>query len=92
MLGHWRYRHALNAFNPDIVMTWMGRASETTPAGKGRYILVNRLGHYYNLKYYRHADYWVGISRGICQHIINGGMPKDRVFYIPNFADETRQG
>lgn len=70
-------------------MTWMGRASETTPAGKGRYILVNRLGHYYNLKYYRHADYWVGISRGICQHMIDGGMPKERVFYIPNFADET---
>jgi glycosyltransferase involved in cell wall biosynthesis len=89
VLGHWRYRQALNAFNPDIVMTWMGRASETTPAGKGRYLLVNRLGHYYNLKYYRHADYWVGISRGICQHMIDGGMPKDRVFYIPNFADET---
>lgn len=89
VLSHWQYRQALNAFNPDIVMTWMGRASVNTPSGKGRYILVNRLGHYYNLKYYRHADYWVGISRGICQHIINGGMPKDRVFYIPNFADET---
>jgi glycosyltransferase involved in cell wall biosynthesis len=89
VIGHWQYRRALHAFRPDIVMTWMGRASETTPAGKGRYMLVNRLGHYYNLKYYRHADYWVGISRGICQHMIDGGMPKERVFYIPNFADET---
>lgn len=87
--GHWAYRKALAGFNPDIVMTWMGRASESTPAGKGRYVLVNRLGHYYNLKYYRHADFWVGISRGICQHMIDGGMPKERVFYIPNFADET---
>jgi glycosyltransferase involved in cell wall biosynthesis len=87
--GNWRYRRALAGFQPDIVMTWMGRASSATPAGKGRYLLVNRLGHYYNLKYYRHADYWVGISRGICQHLIDGGMPADRVFYIPNFADET---
>lgn len=87
--GHWAYRRALRAFQPQIVMTWMGRASEATPAGRGRYLLVNRLGHYYNLKYYRHADYWVGISRGICQHLIDGGMPAERVFYIPNFADET---
>ena len=87
--GNWRYRRALQDFKPDIVMTWMGRASIGTPAGKGRYLLVNRLGQYYTLTYYRHADYWVGISHGICQHMINGGMPKDRVFYIPNFADET---
>ncbi|CBL45495.1 Glycosyl transferase, group 1 [gamma proteobacterium HdN1] len=88
-LGYWQYRQALKKFSPDIVMTWMGRASLNTPNGKGRYVLVNRLGHYYDLKSYRHADYWVGISHGICQHMIRGGMPKERVFYIPNFADET---
>ena len=87
-LGRWRYLRALNEFNPDIVMSWMGRASISTPASK-KYVLVNRLGHYYNLKYYRHSDYWVGISRGICQHMMDGGFPKERVFYIPNFADET---
>lgn len=83
----WVFQRCLRAFQPDIVMTWMGRASEATP--KGDYVLVNRLGHYYNLKYYRQADYWVGISKGICQHLIDGGMPADRVVHIPNFADET---
>ena len=87
VLGHWKYRSALKAYQPDIVLTWMSRASGLTP--KRDYILVNRLGHYYNLKYYRHADYWIGISKGICQHLIDGGMPADRVFHIPNFADET---
>lgn len=87
LVDRWRYLHALKKCEPDIVMTWMNRASKATP--KGRYILVNRLGHYYNLKYYRHADYWVGISKGICDHIIRGGMPAERVFHIPNFADET---
>lgn len=88
LIGHWAYQRALKQFEPDIVMTWMGRASSTTPASD-RYILINRLGHYYKLKYYQHADYWVGISKGICQHMIDGGFPKERVFYIPNFADET---
>ncbi|QQD17485.1 glycosyltransferase [Spongiibacter nanhainus] len=83
----WVYRRQLNKFRPDIVMTWMGRASAATP--KGNYVLVNRLGHYYKLKYYQQADYWVGISKGICQHLIDGGMPADRVVHIPNFADET---
>lgn len=88
ILGYRKYHKALKQFDPDIVMTWMGRASSMTPASK-KYILINRLGHYYKLKYYSHADYWVGISRGICQHMIDGGFPKDKVFYIPNFADET---
>lgn len=86
-IDNWRFRNALKCWQPDIVMTWMGRASQATP--RGNYVLVNRLGHYYNLKYYRKADYWVGITKGICQHLIDGGMPADRVVHIPNFADET---
>jgi glycosyltransferase involved in cell wall biosynthesis len=82
-----RFHRALRQFHPDIVMTWMNRASIATPPGD--YTLISRLGHYYNLKYYRHADYWIGISHGICDHLIQGGMPAERVFYIPNFADET---
>ena len=81
-----RYHNALKAYQPDIVMTWMNRASGSTP--RGNYKLTCRLGHYYNLKYYRHADYWVGISKGICDHLVKGGMPADRVYHIPNFADE----
>ncbi|MEK6789323.1 MAG: glycosyltransferase [Pseudomonadota bacterium] len=87
LLDAWRYRKALHAWQPDIVLTWMSRASQLTP--KGNYILVNRLGSYYNLKNYRKADYWIGISKGICQYMIDGGIPADRVFHIPNFADES---
>lgn len=86
-LDRWRLRHALKAWRPDLVMTWMNRAAAAT--ARGDYLLVSRLGHYYNLKYYRRADYWVGITRGICDHLVNGGMPAARVFHIPNFADET---
>ncbi|AFT71921.1 Glycosyl transferase, group 1 [Alloalcanivorax dieselolei B5] len=81
-----RYRQALRRYRPDIVLTWMNRASALTPPGD--YTLVSRLGHYYNLKYYRHADYWIGITKGICDHLVRGGMPVGRVVQIPNFADE----
>lgn len=87
LFDRFRFRRELNAFDPDIVMTWMNRATAYTP-NSDRYILVNRLGHYYKLKYYQHSDYWVGITKGICKHLIDGGFPADRVFQIPNFADE----
>ena len=86
-LGNKKYLAALKTFAPDVVITYMNRASILTPPGD--YQLVCRLGHYYNLKYYRHADHWIGISKGICKHLIDGGMPADRVYHIPNFADET---
>ncbi|WP_439135940.1 glycosyltransferase [Pseudomaricurvus sp.] len=88
LLDRHRYQKALEEFSPDVVLTWMNRASGLTPSGP--YTLVCRLGHYYNLKYYRHADYWIGITRGICDHLIHGGIPASRVFHIPNFADETK--
>lgn len=87
IFDHRRYLKALHDYQPDIVMTWMNRASKLTP--KGNYKLISRLGHYYNLKYYRHSDYWIGNTKGICDHLVKGGMPAERVFHITNFADET---
>ncbi len=85
---HWRYRQQLKQLKPDLVMTWMNRATINTP--KGDYRLVARLGHYYDLKYYRHCDYWIGITKGICDYLIAAGMPSQRVFHLPNFADEQQ--
>jgi len=82
-----QYVKALKEWQADIVVTYMNRATKLTPAGN--YKLVARLGHYYNLKYYRHCDYWVGISKGICDYLVKGGMPAERVVKIPNFVDET---
>jgi glycosyltransferase involved in cell wall biosynthesis len=86
LFDRWQFQRALKAARPELVMTWMNRAAAATP--RGDYVLTSRLGHYYNLKYYRRADYWIGITKGICNHLIQGGMPADRVFHIPNFADE----
>ncbi|MFV0478671.1 MAG: glycosyltransferase [Parahaliea sp.] len=83
----WRYGRALRQAAPDVVLTYMNRASLCTP--RGNYQLMARLGHYYDLKYYRHANHWIGITRGICDHLVKGGMSAKRIYQIPNFADET---
>ncbi|MES9993403.1 MAG: glycosyltransferase [Candidatus Thiodiazotropha sp.] len=73
---------------PDIVQTYMGRATRLThlPAGNGP-VHVARLGGYYKLDGYRHAHAWIGNTKGICDYLINSGMPKQRVFHLYNFAD-----
>lgn len=86
-IDHYKYRKALKSIKPDIVMTYMNRATSLTPAGD--YKLVARLGHYYDIKYYKHCDYWVGITKGICDYLINSGLPAHRVVHIPNFVNET---
>lgn len=87
LLDHYHYRRALKRLSPDVVLTYMNRASVLTP--RGSYKLMCRLGHYYDLKYYRHADYWIGNTQGICDYIVRGGMPAERVLHIPNFVDES---
>jgi len=87
IIDHWRYRRALKQWKPDIVVTYMGRATKLTP--RGPYKLVARLGHYYDLKTYQHCDHWIGVSKGISQYMLENGIPGDRIKYIPNFVDES---
>ncbi len=88
IIDRYRYQRALKQAKPDIVLTYMNRATSLTPSGD--YQLVARLGHYYDLKYYRHCDYWIGITKGICDYLIGAGLPADRVVHIPNFVNETQ--
>lgn len=83
----WRLRGAIRRFKPDIVMTWMNRATAMCP--KGRFVHVSRLGGYYDLKYYRGCDHLVGNTEDIREYLVNQGWPDDKAHYLPNFADET---
>ena len=88
---HWwdrqQFRRRLKAYEPEVVLTWMNRATQYTP--KGPYTLISRLGHFYDLKYHRQADYWIGNTQGICDYLVQGGMPAQRVAHIGNFVDEA---
>lgn len=76
-------RRAAREFRPDCVLTFTGRGGEMTPPGN--YALIGRLGGYYRLEYYKRCNYLVGITPDLVRHVVEGGFPKDRVFFIPNF-------
>lgn len=83
-----RIHQTVKHLAPEIVQTYMGRATRLTHLSrKGRPVHIARLGGYYNLKGYRHAHAWVGNTRGICDYLIRGGLPAERVFHIGNFVD-----
>ena len=85
-LSRHEVRRAVRRIAPDLVQTYMGRATRLTHLG-GRPVHVARLGNYYDLGGYRHCDAWIGNTRGICDHLIRAGFPADRVHLIYNFAD-----
>jgi glycosyltransferase involved in cell wall biosynthesis len=76
-------RRAARKFRPDCVLTFTGRGGQMTPPGD--YALIGRLGGYYRLEYYKRCDYLVCITPDLVRHVVEGGFPKERVFFVPNF-------
>jgi glycosyltransferase involved in cell wall biosynthesis len=86
--SRWKINRAIADFRPDVVQTYMGRATRIVRLPNGeRPVHLARLGGYYNLKGYRHAHAWVGNTRGICDYLTAHGLPADRVTAIGNFVD-----
>jgi len=71
-------------FRPDIVLSWMSRASSLIP--KGEFLHLARLGNYYKLKHFRNCDHLLCITPKIADYCVENGWPRDRVHYMPNFA------
>jgi glycosyltransferase involved in cell wall biosynthesis len=76
------------AWHPDIVLTWMSRATRLCP--RGDFVHVARLGGYYDLKYYRRCDHLIGNTRAIIDYAIAKGWPRERITYLPNFVPDAR--
>ncbi len=83
-----RLMRALRAAAPDVVQTYMGRATRLTRFSPGRGVVhVARLGGYYKLDGYRHAHAWIGNTRGLCDWLVRNGLPAARVYHAGNFID-----
>ena len=82
-----RLKKIAGDFRPDIVMSWMNRASTAAPTGP--WINVGRLGGYYNLKYYKKCAYLICNTPDLCDYVIRKDRPQDKVVCLPNFIDET---
>lgn len=86
--SRWKIHRAIADFQPDVVQTYMGRATRIVHLRRGRApVHLARLGGYYKLKGYRHAHAWVGNTRGICDYLLTHGLPAGCVHHIGNFAD-----
>ena len=81
-------KREIGDFRPDIVLTWMNRA--TRMCRKGDFVWVGRLGGYYDLKYYQGCDHLIGNTEDIVQHLVDGEWPEERAHYLPNFVSEQR--
>ncbi len=76
----------LRRFAPRVAVAWMGRAARHTPAGP--WVLVGRLGGYYDLLQFARCDHLVGNTEGMVGWIRSQGVASDRVHYLPNFAPD----
>ncbi|HLO76578.1 MAG TPA: glycosyltransferase [Magnetospirillum sp.] len=85
---HLGFRKAAARFKPNVVLTWMNRASRFCPGGD--YVRVGRLGGYYDLKYYRGFDHLIGNTQDIVDWIVGQGWSPERVHYVPNFVTATK--
>jgi glycosyltransferase involved in cell wall biosynthesis len=84
----WRFRRVVAEFRPQIVLTWMNRATQACP--RGDFVHVARLGGYYDLKYYRRCDHLIGNTRDIVGYLLRQGWPAERAHYLPNFTGATK--
>ena len=75
------------AWRPDIVLTWMSRATRLCP--RGDFVHVARLGGYYDLKYYRRCDHLIGNTRAIVDYAVAKGWPREGITYLPNFVPDS---
>lgn len=76
-------------FAPDIVLSWMNRASlycARARAERGP-VQIGRLGGYYKLKYYRGCDHLIGNTPDIVDYLRRQGWPAEQAHYVPNFVD-----
>lgn len=81
-----RVAATIAGFEPDIVMTWMSRATQFCP--RGPFVHLARLGGYYPLKHYRHCDHLIGNTPDLVDYFRREGWPEARTHYIPNFVDD----
>lgn len=88
LFSMWQIRRLIREQKPRIVQTYMGRGTRLTrvPENSGA-VHVARLGGYYKIDgYYRHADAWIGNTRGLCDYLVKQGLPARRVFPVGNFV------
>ena len=89
-------RRIIKEFQPDIVQSWMSRASQkmtrwSSNMGIPRYLVVSRLGGYYKIKNFKNTDYFATITPDLKRYLVEEcSVDGLRVRHINNFAETER--
>lgn len=85
-------RRLIRARTPEILQTYMGRATRLTRLYRLRHrpFHIARLCGHYAVKNFRHADAWIVCTRWVADYLIRGGVDASKVYRIPNFLPEPR--
>ncbi len=82
---HKKIEDIIKKFQPNIVLSWMNRASSFLPVSKG-WVNIGRIGGYYKLKNYVNCDYIITNTEDLKEYVIESGWDPNKVEYIPNFV------
>ncbi len=86
-------RRIVRQFKPDIMQSWMSRASQKVTRWKASmnippYLIVSRLGGYYKIKNFKNTDYFAVITPDLKRYLVEDcGVADDKVRHINNFAE-----
>jgi glycosyltransferase involved in cell wall biosynthesis len=82
-------KRCIEAFRPDIVQTWMSRASALCPTGS--FIHVGWLGGYYDMKHFNHCNELIGVTQHLVEYAVGKGWPREHAHYLPTLASDAPQ-
>lgn len=89
---HLAIEKIIKNFEPNVILTWMNRASKILPNERfNNEIVVGRLGGYYNLKNYSNCDYLIANTMDIKNFLIEKGWPSKKISVIPNFVNSNKE-
>jgi len=84
-LYNWRLRREARHFSPDLIFTWVNRASRKCPDTGA--VVVGRLGGYYDIKNYTKCDHLIVNTPDLVRHVVENGWPEQKVSMISNFGE-----
>jgi glycosyltransferase involved in cell wall biosynthesis len=89
LLSRPRLARVIADYRPDVVQSWMRRATAfvTRPKGAPRFAHVGWFGGYYEVAYFRACDHLIAVTEDIRAHQIRSGWPAGQAHTLPTFAD-----
>lgn len=83
-------RREIETFRPQLVLSWMNRATAACPrsSGNSHFVHLGTPRGYYDPKYYRRCDHLVVTTDDLKEFYVRSGWSGERISVIPNFVPE----